>query len=117
MADNTYYSEYVRDMFHNTPTADDDARILSNFGSLHAACGLAGEAGEVLDLFKKWIFTQKKYDRDALIKELGDVEFYLQALRNELKITRDEILDANMLKLAARHPEGFENSNYYTGDK
>lgn len=112
--DNTFYSEFVRDMFKNGPEgAEDRLMYMGCYGQLHAAVGLAGEAGEVLDILKKQVFTGKVQDKIVIIKEMGDVEFYLQALRNELCITRDEILGANVTKLNERHPGGFKESTYY----
>jgi NTP pyrophosphatase (non-canonical NTP hydrolase) len=73
------------------------------YGALHAATGLAGEAGEVLDILKKHAFMHKPLDTRALILELGDVEFYLEALRQEVQVTRQEVLEANMSKLLERH--------------
>ncbi len=76
---------------------------------LHAACGVAGEGGEVLDEVKKHCFTGKVLDRDKLIKEMGDVEFYLEALRQALCVGRNEVLWTNMNKLTGddgRYPDG-----------
>ena len=50
---------------------------------LHAAVGLAGEAGEVLDL----VLKDEASRRDELVNELGDVEFYLESVRQALGIT------------------------------
>jgi NTP pyrophosphatase (non-canonical NTP hydrolase) len=111
MSDNTFYSEYVRDMFKTYP--DDEDFYVQNFGILHAVVGLSGEAGEVLDVVKKVLFTGKKYNQDDLVKELGDVEFYLQAVRNAIRVSRDDILNANVEKLSKRHPDGFSKSDYY----
>ena len=76
----------------------------------HMATGLAGEAGEVLDLIKKSVIYQKSLDIDKLIKEMGDVEYYMEGLRQSLGIGRQEVLTANMEKLADRY-KGFEYSD------
>ena len=118
MSDNTFYAAFVKDMFKEGPSSRHDKRDYEEFyGELHAAVGLAGEAGEVLDVIKKVVFVGKPYNRDDLIKELGDVEFYLQALRNTTGITRDDILVENIRKLEARHPDGFKNSTFYKEDQ
>ena len=114
MSDNTFYEAFVMGMFKDTPdNFEDHMEYARSYAHLHAAVGLAGEAGEVLDLFKKSVFTGKVLDRDDLVKELGDVEFYLQALRTVSGISRDEVLDANVVKLNNRHPEGFSKSDFY----
>ncbi len=63
---------------------------------LHATVGISGEAGELLDAIKKHVFYNKTIDRDNVIEELGDLEFYMQALRASLGITREETLKGNM---------------------
>jgi NTP pyrophosphatase (non-canonical NTP hydrolase) len=73
----------------------------------HMATGVSGEAGEVLELIKKWVVYGKPMARADLIKELGDIEFYLTGLRYVLDIGRQEVLDANFEKLAARYPTGY----------
>jgi NTP pyrophosphatase (non-canonical NTP hydrolase) len=114
MKDETFYSAYVEKMFKSEADGFADQQVyLDNYGLLHAAVGLAGEAGEVLDQIKKSTFTNKKEDLHKLVQEMGDVEFYMQALRNELAISRDHVLNENILKLEARHPDGFSKSDYY----
>ena len=39
--------------------------------------GLCGEAGEAIDLVKKHLYHGHPLDREALIKELGDIAWYL----------------------------------------
>ncbi len=72
------------------------------------AMGLAGESGEVADLVKKGIFHQRGLDREALIRELGDVLWYLSALCTNLDISMEEVMERNISKLRARYPDGFE---------
>jgi NTP pyrophosphatase (non-canonical NTP hydrolase) len=71
--------------------------------ALHMTVGVAGEAGELLDAIKKWVIYQKPLDRENVVEELGDIEFYLEGLRQGLDIDRDETLEANMRKLGARY--------------
>jgi len=69
----------------------------------HSAFGIGGESGELLDVIKKHVFYNKPLDRNNVIEELGDLEFYMQALRAKLGITRQETLEHNMEKLAERY--------------
>lgn len=71
------------------------------------ALGLAGEAGEVADLLKKHVHHHKPLDRGALVKELGDVLWYLAFLCEANGITLEEVASANAEKLRARYPDGF----------
>lgn len=119
----TFYERFVRDMFlaeapekeyyGRRDISDEQYDYLENFGLTHAAMGLAGEAGEVVDVIKKHVFTGKKLDREELIKELGDVEFYLEALRQQVSISREEVLLANWEKLSKRHSDNETIRDYY----
>lgn len=72
----------------------------------HAATGIAGEAGEVLDLSKKvWVYG-KELDPIQLIEELGDMRYYYQQILNMLELTDEDIQAANMGKLEKRYPHG-----------
>lgn len=73
---------------------------------VHAAIGISGETGELLDMVKKaWIYG-KDFDRENAVEELGDIEFYLEAFRQATGITRNEVLVANINKLSKRYPTG-----------
>lgn len=73
---------------------------------LHMAMGLAGEVGELVDAIKKHVIYNKELDYENVIEELGDVEFFLEGLRQTLNLQRAQILTANMVKLGARYPQG-----------
>ena len=83
---------------------------------LNGCLGLAGEAGELLDLVKKWCFHGKAADIDHAKKELGDVMWYVAMICHALSWELDEIMKMNIDKLKARYPEGFseERSNHRT---
>ena len=72
---------------------------------LHAAMGISGEAGELLDAVKKHVFYQQPLDYLHVVEELGDLEFYLEWLRVKVGVDREETLRANMEKLAIRYPK------------
>lgn len=72
----------------------------------HAATGMAGETGEILDITKKvWIYN-KPLDVEHLIEELGDQRFYYQATLNMLGLSDADIQAANTVKLRKRYPDG-----------
>ena len=79
-------------------------------GVTYCALKLAGEAGEVADKIGKVIrddgseITEAK--RQDLKKELGDVAWYLAALSTELGLTLEEVMAANLEKLASRKARG-----------
>ena len=78
----------------------------------HHATGVATEAGELLDAAKKVAIYNKPVDRENVIEELGDLEFYMQGIRANLGITREECLAHNIAKLTKRYPKGtFDNAD------
>ena len=73
-----------------------------------ALVGMAAEAGEALDIGKKWWWhSQKPWEafREKMLSELGDVIFYWLKAVHVFGFTVDEVLDYNRKKLASRHPE------------
>lgn len=83
---------------------------------LHMAVGVSGESGELLDAIKKNVIYRKPLDRENVIEELGDLEFYMEGLRQSLGITREETLKANIEKLSKRY-EGFRYSDQQAQDR
>jgi len=72
-----------------------------------AAMGLAGETGEVVDALKKWVGHDHPFDREEIVKEMGDVLWYLAELGTALGIGLDEVAEKNEAKLRLRYPDGF----------
>lgn len=70
-----------------------------------AGMGLGGEAGEVCDHAKKVAFHGRGMDRDALVKELGDVLWYFALMLSTNSISFDEVMDTNVYKLCDRYPQ------------
>lgn len=73
-----------------------------NAGLMHGAMGIAGEAGEVMEIVKKGIFYGKPIDTDKVKLELGDVLWYLTLAAKSVGATLNEIMMLNDAKLAAR---------------
>jgi NTP pyrophosphatase (non-canonical NTP hydrolase) len=88
------YDQFVLQLFK----ADTGPAMLN-----HAAMGVAGEAGELIDAVKKHLVYGKPLDRANIIEELGDLRFYIQAMQNVLGITESEVLQANADKLSKRY--------------
>lgn len=74
------------------------------------AMGVAGEAGEVVEKWKKIVAYKDgvvtKEDLTELKKELGDVIWYIAVLANSLGLTFEEVMQANVDKLASRKKRG-----------
>ncbi len=75
---------------------------------INGVMGLCGEAGEAIDVVKKHLAQGHELDRERLIKELGDVAWYLAETATALNVTLEEVLEGNLRKLRARYPEGFD---------
>lgn len=75
---------------------------------INSVMGLCGESGEAIDIVKKWLAQGHELDKDHLIKELGDVAWYLAEAATVLDVPLEQILQGNIEKLKKRYPDGFE---------
>jgi NTP pyrophosphatase (non-canonical NTP hydrolase) len=92
---------------------------------IYLILGLASEAGEVADKVKKLIRDNPKtYGelmyflhngspneainrfRDGIEKELGDVLWYISAISTCLRLSLNEVAEANLYKLQSREERG-----------
>lgn len=76
---------------------------------INGVMGLCGESGEAIDIVKKWLAHGHELDREHLIKELGDIAWYLAETTTALDISLEEVLSMNIEKLKKRYPDGFES--------
>lgn len=74
---------------------------------LNGVMGMNGEAGECIDMVKKNIFQGHELDKEKLVKELGDVCWYVAITAEALGVPLEEVMQKNVDKLRARYPEGF----------
>jgi Predicted pyrophosphatase len=74
---------------------------------LNSVMGLCGESGEAIDIVKKWLCQGHELDKEHLIKELGDVAWYLAEAATALGVPLEEVLQGNIAKLEKRYPHGF----------
>lgn len=74
---------------------------------MNALMGLCGESGEAIDLMKKHLYQGHDLDKEKLVKELGDIAWYLAEAATGLSIDLSEVLQRNLDKLHARYPQGF----------
>lgn len=87
----------------------------------YSALGLTGEAGEVADKIKKIIrgdFDLEHYAtnterkdaledfEDSIIRELGDVLWYVAAVADDLEVSLELVASVNLEKLASRKDRG-----------
>ena len=92
-------------------------QLFSNL--VYPAMGLAGEAGEVCDKVKKrWRNTEEMSahgmptkEWEEIVKELGDVLWYLAAMADELGTTLNHVAEVNLGKLRDRKERGVIKSS------
>lgn len=77
---------------------------------INGVMGLCGEAGEAIDLVKKHLHQGHALDREGLLKELGDIAWYLSETAYALDADLESVLKGNIDKLRRRYPQGFDTA-------
>jgi NTP pyrophosphatase (non-canonical NTP hydrolase) len=98
-----------------TALAKPGEEIKANLSSLdchilHMLIGLSGEAGELIDAIKKPIIYRKPIDIGNVLEEMGDIEFYLEGLRQAFNLDREKILQTNIEKLEIRYGHKYSDT-------
>ena len=75
---------------------------------INSVMGLCGESGEAIDIVKKWLMQGHELDKAHLIKELGDVAWYLAEAATALDVPLEAVFQENLDKLRQRFPNGFD---------
>lgn len=86
---------------------------------INGVMGLCGESGEVIDVVKKHLHQGHPLDKEKIIKELGDVAWYIAEISYALDVKLEDVLTQNIEKLKKRFPDGFtiENSINRTNEE
>lgn len=137
MNDINEFGEFVKRMWFSTPMENGEPRQAGERDLTIAALGLGGEAAEVVDKMKiltdtvdRHIVTEefiaatgkvleriKKHIRDnpldkvGLLKECGDVQYYLVWLVQFFGYKPSDMLDANVAKLESRNKRGTQRGS------
>ena len=79
-------------------------------GMLEKVLGLAGEAGETADKFKKILRDKNGHitgeDKIEIVKELGDVLWYTATIARYLGVPFSEVAKQNLKKAESRKKRG-----------
>ena len=75
---------------------------------INSVMGLCEESGEAIDIVKKWLMQGHELDKEHLVKELGDVAWYLAEAATALDVPLEVIFQGNLDKLRRRFPNGFD---------
>lgn len=97
-------NEYQEACLRTEPPA---AKISGTTRLENGLMGLNGEAGEAIDILKKFLFQGHELDKKHLARELGDVAWYLAVTADALGYYLEDIFQMNIDKLKARYPDGF----------
>lgn len=77
---------------------------------IYPTLGLVGEAGEIAEKIKKILRDNggsvNEKDKVELVKELGDLLWYLSQLSTELGLSLDDIAVSNIEKITSRKERG-----------
>lgn len=107
-----YYEMFDSDGIPNNPFAAYsqwvEGKILTKgyTRQVENTLGLVGEAGEVAEKLKKSFRDNAVLDKEDMMKELGDVLFYVAALANLYGGTLQEVAELNVSKLESRQKRG-----------
>lgn len=75
---------------------------------INSVMGLCGESGEAIDIVKKWLIQGHEPDKEHLVRELGDVAWYLAEAATALDVPLEAVFQGNLDKLRRRFPNGFD---------
>jgi len=75
---------------------------------LHGLMGMASEAGEILNNYKKWMaYSGEQYDRTDMLIEMSDLLHFMEYVLIAQNSSIEELRDINIAKLTTRYSEGF----------
>lgn len=99
-----YSTQAITTLTDDHDMADMDATLIAQ------VFGLVGESGEVAEKFKKLIRDKKgqisEEDRAEILKELGDILWYVNAVAHLLDSSLDEVAASNLNKVLSRKDRG-----------
>jgi NTP pyrophosphatase (non-canonical NTP hydrolase) len=94
----------------STDLYDKNGQAIDSHAMLEKVFGLVGEAGEVAEKFKKILRDKNGIatdeDKKELMKELGDVLWYINSVGIYLGYSLDEIAQNNLDKVLSRKDRG-----------
>lgn len=99
-----YSEQAISTLLGEHAITDMDATLLSQ------VFGLVGESGEVAEKFKKLIRDKKgqisEEDKAEILKELGDILWYVNSVSTLLGSTLEEVAQKNLDKVLSRKARG-----------
>lgn len=99
-------NEFQKEVLRTANNGLSDREALTN-----AAMGIAGEAGEYVDMLKKNFFHGHPLDELKCKKELGDIMFYVAWAAEVHGFSLDDVMNTVINKLRIRYPNGFNSED------
>lgn len=104
-----YSEKAISTLLEDHATADMSASLISQ------VFGLMGESGEVAEKFKKLIRDKggkiTPEDKKEIIKELGDILWYINSVAHLLDTSLEEVASVNLDKVLSRKERGVTTGN------
>ena len=104
-----YSKQAITTLLGTHDTADMSATLLSQ------VFGLVGESGEVAEKFKKLIRDKSgrmtQDDKVEIMKELGDVLWYINSISHSLGFTLEDVANKNLEKVISSKHRGVTNGS------
>jgi NTP pyrophosphatase (non-canonical NTP hydrolase) len=95
--------EYQKKAMRTANMALTDNEQLTN-----AVIGLSGEAGELGNKVKKFLFQGHDFDKPAVFEEIGDCLWYIALACEAIGVNLEDVAQYNIDKLMQRYPGKFE---------
>jgi NTP pyrophosphatase (non-canonical NTP hydrolase) len=99
-----YSTQAISTLTDGHSASDIDATLMAQ------VLGLVGESGEVAEKFKKIIRDKQgnvsSEDRDEILKELGDILWYVNAVAHLLDARLEDVATDNLKKVLSRKERG-----------
>lgn len=74
---------------------------------LNGVMGLNGEAGEVIDIVKKFMYQGHELNKEDIKNEISDCLWYLNLIADSIGESLEHIAEYNISKLEKRYPKGY----------
>ena len=104
-----YSDQAITTLLGEHEISDMDATLLSQ------VFGLMGESGEVAEKFKKLIRDKKgaisEEDRQEIVKELGDILWYINSVAHLLGSSLEDVAQKNIEKVLSRKYRGMTSGS------
>lgn len=108
MTDNEFLND-ISKFYNEDQRAEREERFGKGASIIHAALGIAGEAGEVVDLVKKSYAYGRPLDAMKVCEELGDLLHYMTRLADQLGLGMNVIREQNVAKLKKRFGDTYSD--------